>query len=283
MNRVHRGLCLVAATVTASFVALPGASAAPADEGMLRLAHLSPDTPAVDVYVDSVSDPDEGITLPGVDYGTISDYQAVAPGTYAVSMRTAGAAPDSPPVLSTTVEVAGDSARTVAGLGTFADLGLSVLDDDLATPPPGQARVRLISAAASAPSIDVSVGGTSVASGLDFAGVSDYVDVPSGATSLQVTSGGAPTALPVDLAAGSVYSLLVLDGASGLTVQTAVDAASPGVVPVGGVETGAGGTAAGPGTPVGQLVLASLAVLAVAVTLWMRLPGRTRAPRHSAR
>ena len=69
---------------------LPGAGAA--DGGMLRLAHLSPDTPPVDVYVESVSDPAAKLTLRGVGYGAVSDYQSVAPGSYTVSMRQAGAA-----------------------------------------------------------------------------------------------------------------------------------------------------------------------------------------------
>jgi hypothetical protein len=283
MTRPLRALGVLATAVTLAAVGMPGASAAATDQGMLRLAHLSPDTPSVDVYVDSVSAPGVGITLPGVGYGAVSGYQALAAGTYAVSMRKAGAPATSPAVLSTTVEVDPDSAHTIAGLGRFADLGLTVLDDDLAAPPAGQARVRLISAASAAPTLDASVGGAPVATGLGFSKVSDYVDVPGGSTSLQVTpGGGTPSDLPVDLAAGSVYSLLVLDGTNGLTVQPALDAASPGVVPVGGVETGAGGTATAPGAPAGRLVLAALAVLALAVTLWLRVPRRTRAPRHAA-
>ena len=65
-------------------------------------------------------------------------------GVYTVSMREAGADPATPPVLSTTVQVGTDSARTVAGVGRFADLGLEVLEDDLALPPSGQARVRVV-------------------------------------------------------------------------------------------------------------------------------------------
>jgi hypothetical protein len=284
MIRARRLLAVAAAAATLSMTGLPGASAAAADDGLLRLAHLSPDTPAVDVYVDSVSAPGVGITLPGVSYGTISDYQSVPPGTYAVSMRSAGAAADSPPVLSTTVEVAQGNARTVAGLGKFADLGLSVLDDDLITPPAGQARVRLIGGAASAGTIAASVGGTPVSPALDFATASGYVDVPGGATTLQVTpSGGTPTDLPVDLAPGSVYSLLVLDrSGGGLTVSPALDAASPGVVPVGGVEAGAGGTALGGGLPAGRAALAALAVTALLLTVRVRLPRRGRTPRHAA-
>src|SRR3712207_9158795 len=97
-------------------VAQPGAGAA--ETGLLRLAHLSPDTPAADVYVDSVSDPGDGtalLTVPGVGYGTISGYQDVPEGVYTVSMRQAGDDPVTPPVASTTVQVGPDSARTEIG------------------------------------------------------------------------------------------------------------------------------------------------------------------------
>ncbi|TFV63288.1 DUF4397 domain-containing protein [Geodermatophilus sp. DF01-2] len=242
-----RVLSVAALSVGLVLVAPAGAGAA--DGGLLRLAHLSPDTPAVDVYVDSVADPGDGtalLTVPGVSYGTISDYQTVPPGVYTVSMRQAGADPSTPPALSTTVEIGADSARTVAGVGRFADLGLEVLEDDLTLPPSGQARVRVVAAAATAPTLDASAGGTALATDLAFAEAGEYAIVPGDVTQLQLTVDGAPTELPLDLAAGSVYSLFVLDRPEGgLTVRTVLDAAGSGVVPTGGVETGAGGTAAG--------------------------------------
>jgi uncharacterized protein DUF4397 len=244
VTRTSRVLTVVA--MTAAVAGLPMTTATAAEGGLLRLAHLSPDTPAVDVYVDSVADPAAGQVFPGVGYGTVSEYQSVPPGTYAISMRGAGADPASPPVLATTVEVGADSARTVAGVGPFADVGLEVLEDDLTPPPAGSARLRVVAAAAGAQTLDVTVpGGPAVATDLAFADTTGYVDVPAGATSVTVTpEGGEATELPVQVAAGSVYSVLVLDRpGGGLTVQTALDAASPGVVPSGGVEAGAGGTA----------------------------------------
>jgi len=258
------------------------AQAAPDGNGLLRLAHLSPDTPAVDVYVDAVADPEAGITLEGVDYGTVSDYQDVPPGTYTVSMRAAGADPTTPPVLSTTVEVVSDSALTVAGVGLFADLGLEIIEDSLDMPSSGQARMRVLAAASNAETLDVTLAdGTAVATDLAFASTSDYVDVPAGSTTLQVSAGGEPpTDLPVDLDAGSVYSLLVLDEPdAGLTVEPVLDAASPGVVPVGGVETGAGGTAGGD-VPVGVYVLAAGAGGALLAVGARSRRGRAR---HAAR
>jgi hypothetical protein len=210
----------------------------------------------------------------------------VPPGIYTVSMRKAGAAADSPPVLSTTVQVAAGAARTVAGVGHFADLGLRVIDDDLAPPLAGTARMRVIAAAATAPTLDVALpGGRSLAHGLSFATTSDYVDVPAGSTTLTVTpSGATATPLPVAVAAGAVYSVLVLDRAGGgLTVRTVLDAASPGVVPRGSVPAGRQGIdpAVGAGRTV-TVGAAGVAVLAASALLLTARAGRGRR-RGSAR
>jgi hypothetical protein len=284
VHRLIRVLSVAALSVGVVLVAPAGAGAAAEEDGLLRLAHLSPDTPAVDVYVDSVADPGDGtalLTVPGVGYGTISDYQGVPSGVYTVSMRQAGADASAPPVLSTTVEIGTGDARTVAGVGSFADLGLEVLEDDLTLAPSGRARVRVISAAAMAPTLDAAVGGTDLATRLAFAESGDYATVPGGAGALQVTVDGKPTELPVDLAAGSVYSLFVLDRPEGgLTVRTVLDAAGSGVVPAGGVETGAGGTAAAGLDPA---LVGSAAGLTALTGLLLVTRSRRRPARHTPR
>src|SRR5919202_6948733 len=121
-------------------------------------------------------------------------------------MRQAGADPATPPVLSTTVQVGPDSARTVAGVGRFADLGLEVLEDDLTLPPSGRARVRVVSATATAPTLDASADGTELATHLASTEAGDYVGVPGDAGRLRVTVDGERTELPLELDPGSVYS-----------------------------------------------------------------------------
>ena len=286
MSRLTRVplLALLAAGLCA--LGLPAASAAPAlgaDTGLVRMMHLSPDTPSVDAYIDSVSAPGTGVVLPGVSYGDVSAYQTVPAGTYTVSARGAGADPASPPVLATTVTVTGGTATTIAGVGYFADLGFAVLPDDLTLPASGQSRARVINAAATGSPVDLSLGtDTSLARGLSFADNTDYVDIPGGAETLKVAPGnGTASDLPVDLAAGSVYTVLVLDRSGGLAVTTELDAASPGVVPVGGVEAGAGG-ASDDGVPAGPLALAGLAVGLLLLTARTRLPRRGHEPRHLA-
>jgi hypothetical protein len=289
MPRLTRGPLLALLVAGLCALGLPAAAAAPdpsSGTGLLRIMHLSPDTPAVDAYVDSVSHPGVGVVLPAVRYGDVSPYQSVPGGTYTVSARAAGADPASPPVLATTVTLEPGGAATIAGVGAFADLGFRVLDDDLTLPPAGRSRVRVVNAATTGSPLDLSLGaGSTLASDLAFGDSTDYVDVPGGAGTLTVTgSSGTPTQLPVELAAGSVYTVLVLDrSGGGLALTTALDAASPAVVPVGGVEAGAGGTADDGSLPAGRLSLAALALTALLLTVRARLPRGRRPARHAAR
>lgn len=240
---------LVRATLIGLFAILSTAvflAPAAADSAFLRLAHLSPDTPEVDVYVASAADPGTSmVVLRGVGYGTLSDYQSLPSGPYTVSMRPAGADPSTPPVIATTLDATSGSAYTVAGVGSFAELGLTVLTDDLTLPPAGQGRARVIQAAASQPQLDIAVqGGQSLGRDVEFATTTPYNNVGAGDWVLRVSADNETLAeLPITVAAGSVYSVLILDTPTGVAAAMQVDATAAGVVPAGGVETGAGGLA----------------------------------------
>ena len=106
---------LAAVLVASAAVAAPASAAT--GSGWIRLAHLSPNTPAVDVYLYSFGDPSAQLVLHHVGYGVVSPYEQVAAGDYSVSMRPAGAAATTAPVLSASVAVAAGNAYTVAGLG----------------------------------------------------------------------------------------------------------------------------------------------------------------------
>src|SRR3954470_19109346 len=244
---MRRLLSVLIALVLGTALAGLAAPAAAADTGLLRMAHLSPDSPAVDVTVQGPAAP--AVTFSGVGYGDVTDYRGLPAGTYTVAVRGAGSDPASPPVLSTTVDLQPGAARTVAGVGMFADLSLTVLDDDLSSPAAGAARVRVLAAASSAPSVDVGVPGSPpLASSLAFGQAGGYVDVPAGNVQFQLApSGGTTTSVPLTLQAGSVYSLLVLDqDGGGLTLRPVHDAAGPAATPVGGVEAGVVGGSAAP-------------------------------------
>jgi hypothetical protein len=230
------------------------ASSATTGTGWIRLAHLSPNTPAVDVYLYSFDNSKAMIVLHHVAYGTVSPYESVQAGDYSVAMRAAGASATSQPVLSTSVTIAAGQAYTVAGMGPESGLRLQVLDDKLTTAP-GQAEVRVIQASLKQQEVKVTLGSTVLAGSLKFGTVSDYQPVSPGTHTVTVSAGGTDANSSVTLPAGTVHTLVVLDGASGLEIVNLEDASGSGKPPLGGVQTGFGGTAPhGPGSPVPWLV-----------------------------
>ena len=285
--RIARRLLMVLAT-SALLLGIPAAatafaSSATTNKGWIRLAHFSPNTPAVDVYLYPFGSSNAEIVLHHVAYGTVSPYEAVAAGDYSVAMRAAGASPTSQPVLSTSVTIEAGHAYTVAGMGPESGLRLQVLDDDLTTPS-GQVLVRVIQASLKEQEVGVSIGSTVLGSKLTFATVSSYQAVSPGTVTVTVTSGSGDVNSTVTLAAGTVHTLVILDGATGLEVVNLEDASGSGKPPSGGVSTGFGGTAPhGPGSPVPWLVtIGAGSLLALTGGLRMRRGGlRSRRQLHA--
>jgi hypothetical protein len=271
---VHRVLTVLLA-VAGLLLAGPAVAGATQGDSYLRLAHLSPDTPNVDVYVASVSDPARSFVVPGVGYGAVSPYQPLPSGSYVISMRGAGAAPDSPAVISTSVDARPGGAYTVAGVGMSAELGLAVLSDKLETPAAGKASVRVINGAASAPAVDVGpANGPTWAGPVKFGTDTPYVDVPLGTWNLKVTSpdGGPELTTPCQLDANSTYTVLLVDRGGALKAELLTDSAGSAVVPSGGVNAGYGGMAdrvgVDPAALAGVLIMVVAAGLVLAV--WQR-------------
>ncbi|MEH0821067.1 MULTISPECIES: DUF4397 domain-containing protein [unclassified Micromonospora] len=268
------GALLLGAALTAA-AAPPARAAAGPDVGYVRLAHLSPDTPAVDVYL-SAPGAAEPRVFPAVGYGVVSEYLTLPAGRYAVAMREAGAPASQPPVLTTEVAVDAGAAYTVAGVGRHADLGLRVLVDDLSAPAPGQAKVRVVQASVRAPVIDVAAtDGPAIADAVRFATTTDYREVEPGRWRLRLGGDNGPTTnTEVTLSGGRVYSLLVLDAErGGLATELREDARGGVVTPAGGVPAGAGGLA---GRGLGAYPMIAGGLLAAAVVVGAALLVRRR-------
>jgi hypothetical protein len=233
-----------------AMASVPAASAATAhhhsNTGWIRLAHLSPNTPAVDVYLYSFGNSHAMIVLHHVTYGTVSPYERVAAGEYTVAMRGAGASPSSQPVLSTSVQIAAGGAYTVAGMGPAKGLRLQVLNDRLTTPR-GRSLVRVIQASLRYQKITVMANHRTLAKSLDFAHVTNYVSTPPGSFDVHFSGMGAKGSANISLTAGTIHTLVVLDSSKkGLEIANLEDSAGSAVMPQGGANTGLGGTAPKP-------------------------------------
>jgi hypothetical protein len=263
MKLARTGRHILAAIAVLLLTGLLGAApawAAPGT-GWVRLAHLSPNTPAVDVYLYPFGNSRARLVLHHVSYGTVSPYQQLPAGEYTVSMRPAGAPPAAHPVLSTSFWVRNRGAYTVAGMGPASGLRLRVLTDTLAVRN-GRTLVRVIQASLRHHVVSVRFGGQMLVRKLQFASVTAYQAVAAGARVLRVTGGGGDASLRMSLVAGTVHTLVVLDGPGQLRITDLEDAAGSQVLPRGGAATGLGGTAPPPASSplpwLGVIALGSL-------------------------
>lgn len=223
------------------------------------------------------------VVAPSAGYGTVGDYRQVPAGRYAVTIRPAGSAPDSTPVLTGTFEAAGDAAYTLAAIGTLESPRIDAIRDSLAPPSAGTARVRLLPAVPDASALTVTAkNGPVLAEDAPFGRPTAYADVPAGRWVLDVTTTGtsrdaSPVTATVDVASGGVYTVFVLaDGDDGIRLEPVVDAQGMGSAPGGGVQTGLGGLAERPLDLrfVGGLTLTATGALGF--LLVGRRPGRVR-------
>jgi len=222
-----------------------------------------------DRYLHSFGDPTAHVVLRHVSYGTVSPFLPVASGEYTVAMRSVGSAATSPPVLSTSVQVSAGCAYTVAGMGPLAGLRLQIFKDALAAPH-GMALVRVIQGSLQQHQVTTSVGSDVLARKQAFASVTSYQATSTGIWAVHASAPSAGAWRKVDLPAGTIHTLLVLDYTRGLKITDLEDAAGSQAVPAAAPATGLGGAAPRPGSsPAPWLV-------AVAAGLLLTLAGGRR-------
>ena len=204
------------------------------ETAMLRVAHLSPDAPAVDVSVDG------NVALEGVSFGAVSQYLDVPVGTRTVTI----AAADDP----STVAFEGDldvteGAFTVAAVGELSEDSFEplVLSDDNTIPADDTARVRVVHASPDAPAVDITAGGDALFDGVSYQG-SGYAEVPAGTYTLNVrgdtesNDGDSVASFGVELVGGTVYTVF----AAGY-LSPDDEPAGTAFQPIAAVDAGAGG------------------------------------------
>jgi hypothetical protein len=272
MRSIQRAMLVLSVPALALGIPMAAsASTASAGTGWVRLAHLSPNTPAVDVYLYSFGDPSAEQVLHHVGYGAVSPYEPLAAGEYTVAMRAAGASASAKPVLSASLAVAPGDAYTVAGLGPESGLRLQVLKDQLTTPP-GKVLVRVIQASLKQHEVTVTLDGKPAVTNLAFGSVSPYQAVSPATAAFRVAGDTGAADPPITLAAGTVHTIVILDGPTGLVLDNFLDAVGSQAVPAGAPATGFGGTAPKVPSPLPWLYLIGAgSLLAMAGGLGVRL------------
>jgi hypothetical protein len=213
--RLGRRVVLLAAVTIAlgspfAAVRAEAVSVAAGNVGWVRCANLSQGAPE-DVYLYSFGNPENPIVLSHQDYGGVASYLPVSAGEYTVAVRPVGAAASSPASVTTSFMVNSGTNYTMASMGSASGRRLQVLQDRIAGLA-GQVLVRVIQASSKPLRVTVSVGSDTLARQLASGSVTSYQAVPPGTPTVVFSTPAGHAAMPVTLAAGSVHTIVVLDG-----------------------------------------------------------------------
>jgi Domain of unknown function (DUF4397) len=281
-RRVSAFITAVAAASLSVLTFTAPAASASSGVGWVQLAHLSPNTPAVDVYLYSFGDSSAQLVLHHVAYGTVSPFEQLAAGDYTVAMRLAGKPASSKPVLSTAVDVIAGHAYTVAGMGPESGIRLQVIPDRLTTPS-GKALIRVIQASLQQDSVTVTAGSSKLATNLKFASVTGYRAVQPATLTVHAAGSSESASSTISFAAGTIHTLVILDDPGSLKIDDLLEAAGSQVAPAGGVQTGFGGMAPRPGPSPRLWIILALSGLLAASAGVTTLARRRRPALHARR
>ncbi len=202
---MKRKLILLAAIslVATLLLAVPPASAANGiGFAWIRVAHASPDAPAVDIWVN------DQVVVSDLAFAEVTPYLHVPAGDYNIKVTPTGAT--TPVVIDADVTLEKGVSYTVAAADMLASITPLVFEDDNGIPGPGLAKVNFTHLSPDAPNVDIWVDGAVAITDLAFKEASPYLEVPAGTYNVQVTPTGLPAPVvinvDVDLEAGTVYT-----------------------------------------------------------------------------
>ena len=257
-------------------------------DAAVRVVRFTAEGPAVTAQVAGYAGGGLTMSVPPGSAPTAGGYAPLAPGLYVVTVHAA-----LPVSELLTMRVQPGAAYTV---GVFVHAGTVqalLMHDDLATPPPGFGRVRLVLAAAVAPRATVTLAsGPVLANAAPFATLTGYRTVRAGSSRVTVTTAAGRAAPPrpiqrmvgdVAISSGSLTTLVVADTSSGgLALRAIADAVGAGRRPGGPVPAGGGGMAASPADRQGGPSAAVMGVLELLglFALWAALHALVAARRR---
>jgi hypothetical protein len=212
----------------------------PAPEAHVRIINVTPDAPRLDLYQDS------NALAFSLDFGTVTSYIPLTPGTYTITANTAATRQ----ILSSSKNTFVTSGQYTVLIGNIAaNVQQLTLADQSQPAPTGQTAFRFINEATRAGAVDIYLvpagqklnAVTPLVTGIAFGINTGYLNIPTGTYSLALLpSGIAPSITTiaayagpqVTYSAGAARTIVFIDkavpSAFGLQVITANDFDPPG-------------------------------------------------------
>lgn len=183
--RTNKTQMIGAAAALAAVMALPTAAAADGHGAKVRVGHFSPDAPAVDVWVNDAA------VLEDVEFGALSPYLDLEPGTYSIAVVAADGNPADGAVIGPVDLPFEAGSRTTVAATDFLENITPVVLDDAFVNQEGEAQVRVVHFSPDAPVVDIAADGqAALIEGLAFPKLAGYVGLPEGEYDLEIRAAG---------------------------------------------------------------------------------------------
>jgi hypothetical protein len=196
----------------------------------VRLIHASPDSPAVDIYVNGSP------VVENLAYGAGTEFATLPAGNdREIQIVATGGSLDTA-LFETSVDFGEGKAYDVIAVDLVEHLDAMVENVDLSAVADGQARLRVFHAAPDIDDVSVVVtDGPTLVDGVGFKDVSDYQNLDAGTYDIQVKQGDDVLLRVEDftIEAGEVYDVLVFGRSEDDSLQL-IAFSSPAEVPLGG-------------------------------------------------
>lgn len=205
----------------------------------IRVAHFSPDTPAVDIYVNGE------VAIAALEFPNVTDFVSLPAGSYELAVAPAGTSLAEAAIGPATFDLPADAYLTVAAIGSLSagTLTVAVIPTNIEGLAEGNARVTIFHAIEDAPAVDILANGAVLVPSLAYPASADgndgifELDVPAGTYDLQVVPSGATEPVVIDLPgttleAGTYYLVaavgtLAEPGAAVATYAVPMEMAAP--------------------------------------------------------
>jgi hypothetical protein len=164
-----------------------GGAGSPGMTARVRVLHLSPDAPGVDVFANGGADP----VVPNLEFPKGTAYLEVPAGTYTFDIAPAGGSADDAVLTIDALKLDGGNSYTAVAIDELASIRALALADDYTGLLPGKIRVRAVHAAPAVGEVDlwsVPDSGAPVPlwTNVDFGAAGAPLDVDAGAYTLGV-------------------------------------------------------------------------------------------------
>jgi uncharacterized surface protein with fasciclin (FAS1) repeats len=168
----------------------------------VRVAHFSPDTPNVDVYVNGDA------VIQGLAFNGITGWIQLPAGSYSIAVAPAGTSLADAAIGPANFSLGGGSWTTIAATGSLVQgtLGADLISESYSILQPDEAYVTIFHGIEDAPAVDVILAdGTVLVSNLAF-GQSTSLTVPQGVYNLQVVPTGAKEPVVINLSGTQLFA-----------------------------------------------------------------------------